>query len=189
MSPFDPAKIERLLSPERRERMDPDRFLEALELRPGMVVADVGAGPGFFTLPVASKVGPGGLVYALDVEPTMLERLRERAAEAGIGNIGTLVAEEDRLPLPDQTVDIALMFLVLHECSDRRALLREVARILRPDGFVAVAEWRKDEESKGPPAAERLSAEEIAADLRAAGFRRIEAMEVPASLQGVRARL
>jgi ubiquinone/menaquinone biosynthesis C-methylase UbiE len=188
MSPFDPEKIERLLSPERRLRMDPDLFLDVLEIKPGMVIADVGAGPGFFALPLAIKVGKSGTVYALDVEPTMLERLRERAADAGVENIETLVAEEDRLPLPAAAVDLALVFLVLHECSNRVGLLREVARILRPDGLVVVAEWRKDVESKGPPAAERLSPEEIAADLRAAGFGRIELLELPANLQGAKAR-
>ena len=74
---FDPAKWQRLLPPERRALLDPGAFLDVIAVAPGSTVADIGAGPGFFTAPLAERVGPAGHVVALDVSPAMIERLRE----------------------------------------------------------------------------------------------------------------
>jgi len=164
---FDPQHMERLLSPERYQWHDPDMILDALALAAGMIFADVGAGPGFFTLPAAKRVGPAGKVYALDVEPRMLERLRERASAEGIVNIEGLLSEEERLPLPDVTVDAVLVANVLHEVSEQVSFLRETARVMRPGSMLAVVEWRKRKMEKGPPVAERLSYQEVARALGA----------------------
>jgi len=170
---MDPKHMERLLSPERRQWQDPEAVLDVLGLRAGMEVADIGSGPGFFTLPMARRVAPGGKVCAVDVAPEMLERLRKRAAEERIDNVETLLSQEGLLPLSDNSMDAALMVNVLHESDDPAILLREVFRVLRPGGAFAVVEWKKDRTGTGPagPSANiRVAPDELTDLLRQAGF-------------------
>jgi ubiquinone/menaquinone biosynthesis C-methylase UbiE len=167
---FDPAHADRLLSPERRQMQDPDAILDAIGVSPGVRLADVGCGPGFFTLPAAERVGDGGRVYALDVQPEMVARAEERAAEAGLGNVQAMLSKEFGLPLPDGAVDAALLANVLHESPDRVRFLSEIGRTLQPGGVIGVVDWLKEEMPMGPPLADRLSPDQVEADLRAAGF-------------------
>lgn len=185
---FNPAHADRLLSPERRQMHDPDAVLDAIGVSSGMRVADVGCGPGLFTLPAAERVGAGGRVYALDVQPEMVKRVEERAAEAGLGNIQTIVSKEAELPLPDSAVDVALLANVLHESGDRPRFLAEIGRTLRPGGVLGVVDWRKEEMPMGPPVADRLSPDQVEADLRAAGFEVEGAFPVGPRHYGVKAR-
>jgi ubiquinone/menaquinone biosynthesis C-methylase UbiE len=185
MSGLDPAWIARILGPERRARQDPEAILKAIGVRPGLDVADVGAGPGYFTLPAADLVGPGGRVYGLDVEPKRLAVLAERAGSAGLTNVETLVSEPARLPLPDAAVDLVLLINVLHEIPDRSALLAEGARILRPDGTIAVIEFLPEDSSVGPKPAVRIPPETIVADLRKIGFRDVARFDAGESQYGL----
>lgn len=188
MHKFNPQQMDRLLSEDRKKLLPPDQVLGALGLTAGAVMLDIGAGPGFFTLPAAELVGPSGKVYGLDIAPAMLERLRERAAEAGLGNVETLVSEEDRLPLPDGVADAALLANVLHEVHGPVAFLREIARTLRPGGALAVVEWRKEQMEKGPPLHERLSEAEVEEMLREAGYGPAERFAVGPGHYGLKAR-
>lgn len=165
---FNPERWERLLSTERRALLDPDTFLKRLEVRPGATVADLGAGPGFFTVPLAQCVGPHGKVYAVDVSPEMVRRLQDRSLPP---QVEVKLSGENRLPIPDASVDLALLAFVLHELEDPRAFLGEVSRILKPGGELVVLEWVPQEEELGPPLEDRLSAEECAEILASAGFR------------------
>ncbi len=174
MHKFDPNHAEMLLDPERHRWQDPDAILDALGVGIGMVVADIGAGPGFIALPAARKVGPSGKVYALDVEPRMVEKVRARADEEGIGNLETAVSQEAQLPLVDGVVDAALLVNVLHEAQDRRQLLRETARILKQGGALAVVEWKKERQEWGPPFESRLAPWQVREELHRAGFRKVE---------------
>jgi len=184
---FDSRHLDRLLSPERRQWQNPDGVFEALGLDQGMTVADIGAGPGFFTLPAAAKVGPTGKVYALDVAPEMLDRLRERAMAEAITNVETLVSRENEFPLPDASVDVALVANVLHETVEPVSFLREIARVLRPGAVLGVVEWRTDSLEKGPPVTERLAPETVEELMRAADYRAIERFEVGPFHYGIRA--
>ncbi len=188
MRKFNPANMERLLSPERSQWQNPDTILDNIGLTTLMSFADIGAGPGFFALPAARKVGLEGKVFALDIEPTMLIRLVERATTEGITNLEALVSLEDRLPLDDETVDIALLATVLHECWDHVGFLHEIARVLRPKGALAVIEWRKDSLEKGPPPEERMAREYVESVLWAAGYQSIEPFEVGPYHYGIRVR-
>lgn len=183
---FDPAHMDRLLSAERLQWQNPEQIFARLGLGPGMIVADVGCGPGFFTLPAALQVGPEGRVFALDVAPAMLERVRQRAEAAGLRNVETILSHEDGLPLPDASVDLSFMINVLHECANQEAMLRDIARVLRPGGTFAVVEWRKEATEKGPPAAERLALAEVHDRLLNAGYSQIEPFEVGPYHYGVR---
>lgn len=188
MHKLNPEHAARLLDPERRTWLNPEEILTALGVRPGMRLADVGAGPGFFSVPAAEMVGASGRVYALDVQPEVLAMLEERAKAMGLASLEALVSTEDRLPLPDAAVDAALLVNVLHEARDRSALLREVARVIRPGGTVGIVEWRKEAGTKGPPVADRLSASEIEAALRAAGFADVEPLPAGPYHDGRKAR-
>jgi ubiquinone/menaquinone biosynthesis C-methylase UbiE len=160
-----------LESEERHRRQPPERLLAAAGIQPGWRVADIGCGPGFYTLPTAALVGPQGRVFALDIEEAMLARVRERAAAAGLGHvIETQRSQESALPLGDAVADAAIVANVLHECHDRQAFLQEVARILIPGGRLVLVEWRKEPTVMGPPLAERLTEEEVRQALTAAGF-------------------
>jgi ubiquinone/menaquinone biosynthesis C-methylase UbiE len=185
---FDPAHADRLLSPERRQMQDPDVILAAIDLAPGMAFADVGCGPGFFTLPAAERVGGEGRVYALDVQREMIARTEERAGAAGLGNVEAILSKEAELPLPDGAVDAALLANVLHESPDRVRFLSEIGRTLRPGGVLGVVDWRKVEMPMGPPLADRLSPDQVEADLRAAGFEVEAAFDAGPLHWGIKAR-
>ncbi|HET9682702.1 MAG TPA: methyltransferase domain-containing protein [Gemmatimonadaceae bacterium] len=164
---FPAEKWERLVSPERQSLLVPDRLLEQFGVHEGMTVADLGAGPGFFTFPLATRVGAAGLVYATDISPEMLSVLESRGLPP---QIRPILAGESRIPIPDGIVDLALLAFVLHELVHPEAFLHEVRRILRPTGRLVVLEWQRREEEMGPPMHERLSQVRSAALLAAGGF-------------------
>jgi len=188
MARFDSKDADRLLRPERYRSQNPELVLNALSLASGMTLADVGSGPGFYTLPAAKRVGPAGRVYALDVDPKMLDLLRERAVADSVANIECLVSSEVMLPMPDAAVDAALVANVLHETPEWVQLLGEITRVLRPEGALVVVEWRKEQTEMGPPLAERLTYEEVEGALQAAGYDAIEPFEVGPYHYGVGAR-
>jgi ubiquinone/menaquinone biosynthesis C-methylase UbiE len=182
---FDPAKWERLLSPERHALLDPAAFLRRIAVHEGSAVADLGAGPGFFTLPLAEAVGPAGRIYAIDVAPAMVERLRERGPP---DQVEVLLGGEAGLPLADGSIDLALLAFVLHELDDTLSFLAEVRRVLRRGGRLVVLEWVPQEEELGPPLHERLPRDAAAAMLAEGGFRVAEAGDANASNYFITAR-
>lgn len=154
-------RIQRLLSPERRERLDVPRILSLLSLRPYQVVADIGCGPGLFTIPLAKSLWDGK-VYAVDPEEEMLEAVRERAKQARVGNIVTLKSQADALSLEAGSLDGALLSCVLHEATDRASLLKSVAGAMKRAGWCAVIEWQKaGEGAEGPPPEHRIAEEVV----------------------------
>jgi len=113
-------------------------------LAPGMAVLDVGCGPGRLAVPAAEWVGPVGRVVALDVQPRMLERVRQRAARRGLMNLETVLAGAGEGALPEAAFDRAFLVTVLGEVPDRRGALREIAGALKPGGVLSVTELLPD---------------------------------------------
>ena len=142
------AYLESLESPDRAAWQKPDEVVAALRLRPGDAAADVGAGPGYFTLRLARAVGPDGRVYGIDAEPRMLELLARRAADAGVLNIEPVRAEA--LPLPPLPCDVILLVNAYHHFPDGPAVLRALAERLAPGGRLAVVDYHP-EAPVGPP--------------------------------------
>ncbi|MDW8058753.1 MAG: class I SAM-dependent methyltransferase [Thermomicrobium sp.] len=145
--PFSSRLAWLLTMPGARAIARAEELATLLELRPGMRVLDAGAGPGRLTIPFAEQVGPSGTVTALDVQPTMLELVRQRAAERGLANIELLVAELGRGTLAGLAVnryDRAVLVHVLGETSDPAAVLRELAAALAPGGRLAIVEHLGD---------------------------------------------
>lgn len=167
---FDPARAERLLSEERASALPPEDVLALLDAQPGHVAADVGCGPGFFALPLARRVRPGGRVLALDIVPEMLARLRDRLAAEGVENVEPILSEEARLPLPPESCDRALLVNLLHELANPAALLAEVARVLRPGGRGVAVDWAPRPSPMGPPLDVRVAPTRAGEWLRIAGL-------------------
>ena len=150
MPRYDADWIDHMLRPDRRGSPSAELTLAYLGLGPGQIVADVGCGPGFFTLPAARIIAPTGLVYAIDVEPRMLELVRSRVAEANIANVEILQGERHRIPLDDDAAHLTICGLVLHDLEDRLGLVRELIRVTRPNGRIAVIEWSPDANDARP---------------------------------------
>ncbi len=165
---FDPRQGHRLLSPERQAQWDPPRFLARFGLRPGQTVLDLGCGPGFWTLPLAERVGETGQVWAMDASQELLDALAARNPPPQVRLRRT---ELPVIDMPDATVDLAWVAFVFHEVDPPERLASELRRVLRPGGQVAVLDWRPDAASdQGPPRAHRLTPEQVITWLRAAGL-------------------
>jgi len=156
---FDPKFIERLNSPERRKMLPPERLLAELGIDSISIVADIGCGPGYFTLPVARMTQQ--TVYGVDVSAEMLSFMMEKAEAEGLGNISVVESPAEHIGLPDESVDRILCSLVLHEVDDLNQVFCEFKRILRPHGKMLLIEWEKEQTDSGPPVNERIAAEEL----------------------------
>jgi len=154
--------------PSRDAWQHPDDVLAALALRPGMVIADVGAGTGYFTVRLARAV-PDGEVIATDIEPDMVRYLGERARRERLGNVRAVLAGADDPRLPAASVDRILVVDVWHHLGDRARYAAGLAAALRPGGQLAVVDFTAAA-SHGPPPVHRLAPAAIIADLRAAGL-------------------
>ncbi len=166
---FDPKKCDKLLSEERWAKWNPPVLFAAAGVREGMAVLDLGCGPGFWTLPLAEIVGPGGQVVALDVSQELLDALMARTPPP---QVWPFLGELPAIGLPDASVDFIWAAFVYHEVENPSALVSEMRRVLRPEGTVAVLDWRPDAVSEnGPPRSDRVAPEDVAAALEMGGLR------------------
>lgn len=133
-----------LNSPLRLVLQPPALIVGRLDIRPGMVVLEVGPGSGTFTVEASRRAAPGGRVIAVDIQPQMLARLRARLEEESIGNVTPRLADARYLPLDDSSVDRALMVTVLAEVPDPVRALTEIRRVLKPGGMLSVSEFVVD---------------------------------------------
>ena len=156
--------------PEREQEENPDGALEAIGLRPGMVVADVGAGTGYMSLRMARRVGPSGKVYANDLQPEMLRRLRDNAAKAGITNVETVLGSEDDPKLPAVRMDLVLLVDVYHEFSQPQKMIDRIRESLKPDGRLVLLEYRKEDPSVPILPDHKMSVAEVKAELEPQGL-------------------
>jgi ubiquinone/menaquinone biosynthesis C-methylase UbiE len=147
--------------------IDPEKMFSALRPKLGEVVMDLGCGEGRYSLPLAAQVGKDGTVYAVDLWEEGLAALEDKARQAGLTNVRTLLADVSQsLPLPSGGVDLALMATVLHDLAEvgqAEGALAETARLVKTGGRLAVVEFKKIEGPPGPPLEIRLSSEEVAA--------------------------
>ena len=153
--------------PARDQWQQPERVLAALELRPGHTVADIGAGTGYFTVRLARAPGVAK-VFAVDIEPSMVEYVRKRAAKEDLRNVVVVQAGSDRSNLPEP-VDLVLIVDTFHHIPNRAAYFRELKKSLKPSGRVAIVDFRKGAPA-GPPEEFRFTPEQISTELAAAGF-------------------
>ena len=167
---FNPLFLFYLESPKRDVWQKPAEVLDALKIAPGSVVADIGAGGGYFTEKLANRVGPAGRVYATDVQDIMLRKLRERVVRQRLTNVTVVRAEYDDPKLPHGACDLAFFSSVYKEIDQRPAYMSKVGVALAKGGRVAILEYRPETDAPGPPRQYRLAESQVIAEMEAAGF-------------------
>ncbi len=156
--------------PEREQEENPDGALDALNLKPGMTVADVGAGTGYMSLKMAKRVGPSGKVYAEDVQPEMLQRVRTNAQKAKVSNLETVQGSFTDPMLPKGQMDLVLLVDVYHEFSEPQKMLRGIRESLKPDGRLVLLEYRKEDPKIPIREEHKMTVAEVKTELEAEGF-------------------
>jgi len=163
--------------------LEPLRVLNEIGLTTGNTLLDVGCGEGRFSVPASKMVGVEGRVYALDASEERLAVLRGTIAEQSIANIEAFLGDvTERISVDDYSVDVCLMANVFHELVEEGGIkgeMGEIRRVLKPDGVLAIVDFKKDvERPPGPPLSVRLDAGEVENVVRQHGFERIRAVEV-----------
>ena len=154
--------------PERYRKVTPSQLLRAVAVHPGDWILDVGCGRGYFTAALQSRLRPKGGVLALDIRKDVLWAVRNKL---GRKNCWFLAVSADRFPLPDHSVNGAVLAFVLHESPRRKTLLKEVGRVVKPTGWVMLVEWRKTDQDRLTGRYDRIAPEEMRFLLREVGFR------------------
>ena len=144
--------------------------MDALRIAEGSAVADLGAGGGWFTMRLANRVGPNGVVYAEDIQQQMIEAIKRRVTSAGLKNVVTILGTPSD-PLIPEPVDAVLIVDAYHEVEEPVVMLRNIAVKLKPAGRLGIVEFKKDGWGPGPPMDERVDAERVIRDAEAAGLR------------------
>lgn len=167
---FPPADLGLLEGPDREAYQRPDQIMDALQIAEGSVVADLGAGGGWFTVRLARRVGPNGRVYAEDIQPEMIEAIKRRMSREQLGWVHTVLGTSVDARLPPGSLDAALMVDAYHEFEQPVTLLRNVGRALKPTGTIGIVNYKKDGGGPGPPMEERVDPDKVIADALAAGL-------------------
>jgi len=171
---FAPEELSLLEAPDRDAWQRPDLIMDALGIADGSVVADLGAGGGWFTIRLARRIGPNGIVYAEDVQRLMIEAIERRVQKEGLQNVRTILGHPDDPRLAAAKLDAALIVDAFHEMEERVALLRNVARALKPQGRIGIIDFKPGEGGPGPRPEERIAVDVILGEAKAAGLRFIK---------------
>lgn len=162
----------------RDEEEKPEVVLAAMELRPGMTVAEIGTGTGYFARRIARAVGPSGKVYAVDIQPEMLDLLKEYAGQEGITNIVPVLGTEDDPKLPKGKIDRILLVDVYHEFQRPEPMLAAMRASLAPGGTITLVEYRAEGDTASHIKADhRMSVDQVLAEWHPAGFRLVDRIE------------
>lgn len=156
--------------PKRDKWQKPQEVIRVLRLKEGLSVADLGAGTGYFMPYLAGAVGTLGAVYTVEVEPTLVAHLRQRAEEGNFPQVIPVLASADTPRLPSGRVDLILIVDTFHHLDHRADYLGKLTRALTPLGRVAIIDWKKEPLPEGPPPEHKLPPEQVIAELTAAGF-------------------
>lgn len=156
--------------PERDAEEHTTKAVEALALETGMVVADIGAGSGYYTERMARRVGPSGRVYATDIQPGMLEILQRRMSRAGLTNVVPILGRADDPGLPAGSLDLALMVDVYHELAEPQTFMRRLRDALKADGRLVLVEYRKEDPRVPILEAHKMSVATVRQELSADGY-------------------
>ena len=162
----------------RDEEQRPAEVIRTMGLRAGDVVADLGAGTGYFTRPMAAAVAPAGRVYAVDIQPEMIALLKRNVEKAGIGSVVPVLGAADDPKLPRESLDWILLVDVYHEFQQPKAMLARMREALKPTGRVALIEYRLEGLSAVHIREEhRMSPQQVLAEWEPAGFRLVKRHE------------
>ena len=159
-----------LVRPERIAEENPDGALDAMNIRPGMTVADLGSGVGYMTLRMAKRVGPTGKIYGVDLQPGMLTELQKNAKAAGITNVESILSEPTDPKLPAGKIDMILMVDVYHEISQPQVMLRKLRQALKADGRLVLLEYRAEDPSIPINPEHKMTVEQVRREIEPEGF-------------------
>lgn len=169
---FDVKKLEKLNNPERINMIDLEKVVENLELPENSILVDIGAGTGLFSDELL-KIIPDSNCYALDISKEMVDWIDSNRVPKYKKRLSTKLMKENTIPLENNTADLVFMITVHHELEDAKILLKEVKRILKPNGQVLICDWKEGAHNHF------VKKEKIVDDLKSIGFNNIE--EVNAS--------
>jgi SAM-dependent methyltransferase len=168
---FAPQDLGLLEGPDRDLWQLPEQIMDSLGIAEGSEVADIGAGGGWFTIRLARRVGAGGLVYAEDIQPQMLEATMRRVAREGLRNVRRVMGTSEDPRLPPGALDAVLIVDTYHELDNPDAMLRNIAKSLKPQGRVGIVDFKRDGLGPGPALEDRVDPEQIVRDAETAGLR------------------
>jgi len=168
---FPPENLGLLEPPDRDAWQHPDRIMDELQIAEGSVVADLGAGSGWFTTRLAARVGPNGTVYAEDIQPLMFNAIQLRVQREGLKNVKPVLGTPLDPRLPADALDAVLIVDTYHEMEDPVVLLRHISGSLKKKGLVGVVNHTKRGFGPGPPMDERVDPEQVIRDAQAAGLK------------------
>jgi len=166
---FSPSKIPLLEDSGRDAWQKPDEILNALGIKKGQTVADIGAGSGYLTVKLSERVGEGGAVFAEDIQQEMLDYMNKRLTEKGIKNVTLVLGAMDDPKLPSNSLDVAILLSTYHEIAQPIDFIKKIKRALKPQGRLAILEF-SDESPIGPPIQVRLPEELVIHEAQKAGF-------------------
>ena len=167
-----------LVRPEREQEEEPEKAIAALEIHQGAVVADIGAGVGYFTMRLADVVGPTGKVYANDIQPEMIRMLKKNMQERGLTNVEPVLGKIDDPRLPRAAIDLALLVDVYHEFSEPQKMLDRIRESLKPDGRLVLLEYRKEDPKVPIRPEHKMSIAEVKAEVEPEGYKMDKVLEI-----------
>jgi ubiquinone/menaquinone biosynthesis C-methylase UbiE len=165
-----------LIRPEREEEEKPEQLLEALKIRPGDVVADVGAGVGYFSLRLARLVGKTGKVLAVDIQQAMLDELARYRDREGLQNIETVLGTETDPKLLPNSIDLVLLVDVYHEFSQPAAMMERIRAALKPTARLVLVEYRGEDPSVPIKPLHKMTERQVLEEIVPMGFRHLETL-------------
>ena len=165
------AYIEALEDPKRDAYQKPHDVLTALNLKSGEVVADIGAGSGYFTFRLAQHVGDRGKVYAVDVSPDMILHINRRIRELNAANVVSILADADDPLLPDSSVNRFFFCDSWHHVNNQSKYLSLIKRMLKPNGEIVMIDFHKKDLPVGPPLGMKIAREDLIKQMEGSGFR------------------
>ena len=159
---------------ERETEEKPQLLIDALDIKPGQTIADLGAGSGYYSFRIAPLVGPTGKVLAIDIEPAMLDVIAQRASRERIANVATVRASARGPNLAPGSVDLLFMVDVYHELEYPYEVMTEVRSALKPGGRVALIEYRAEDPQVAIKPVHKMSERQVRRELEVAGFRHVK---------------
>jgi ubiquinone/menaquinone biosynthesis C-methylase UbiE len=159
---------------ERESEEQPQLVIDALEIKPGQTIADLGAGSGYYSFRIAPLVGPAGKVLAIDIEPRMLEAIAERARREHVGNVATVHSSAQDPNLAPGSVDLLFMVDVYHELEYPYEMMTKVRAALKRGGRVALVEYRGEDPDVLIKPLHKMSERQVRREMQAAGFRHVK---------------
>ncbi len=162
----------------RVESLKVAEIVAKLALKPGQVIADLGARTGLFSIPLAKAIAPGGRVYAVEIDQGFFSQINAKAKESGVTNIRTVLGEFKDPKLPGSDVDVAFMHDVLHHVEDRAAYLQNASRYVKPAGRFVIVDYRGNQGPHREQPDLIVSEEQVTGWMKSAGFNKVERVDL-----------